>query len=97
MRKTLKKMAVTTLIASSMVAAPAVLAAPPSDDARNAGHMDQMMQGQGKMDHQSMMNNGKMPMMQMMAQMNEMMANCNEMMQSKMESMNSPDGSTDKG
>ncbi|WP_111748532.1 hypothetical protein [Salinisphaera orenii] len=89
----------TIVVASLIAASPAVFAAGQgnANKPNSADNKGQMMQGQGKMDHQGMMNNGKMPMKQMMSQMNEMMATCNKMMQRRMEKTDSTASNTDKG
>lgn len=89
MRKSMKTLIATSLIAASVATAPAVFAAAQSDNAKDPGQMGHMMQGRSQMQGQGQMGNGmgmmnkgnKMPMMQMMTQMNQMMATCNEMMQ----------------
>lgn len=90
MRKLTKIFAATSLIAVSLTAAPALLAATQNSNAKDTTPANRIMQGQVQkgsgtdmMGHgMSMMNNGdKMPMMQMMAEMNRMMKNCNQMME----------------
>jgi len=94
------RMRVTTLVAASLIAASPVVFAAAQDNASGtapAEKMHRMMQDDSGMGHGMGMNNGDMPMKQMMTQMNEMMETCNKMMQSEMTDMNSADGSTDKG
>lgn len=91
MRKLTNIFATASLIAVSMAAAPALLAAPQNSSAKDTAPVSRMMQGQdqkgsgtGMMGNgmSGMMKNGnKMPMMKMMAEMNRMMDNCNQMME----------------
>lgn len=90
MRKLTKIFAATGFIAAALAAAPTLLAATQDSNAKDTTPANQMMQGQGQkgsdkdmMGHgMGMMNNGdKMPMVQMMAEMNRMMKNCNQMME----------------
>lgn len=111
MRKSMKTLLATGIIAASVAGAPAVFAATQSDNTQDAGQMDHKMQGRSQMQEQGqmgngmgMMNNGNMngnmmPMMQMMTQMNQMMANCNQMMQGMMSNHHGPKSGSgsDKG
>lgn len=107
MRKTLKKITVTTLIVSSGVISPALFAATANGNApgngQDAGQMGQTMQGEGQKGddmgkmHNGMMSNGQMPMMKMMGPMNEMMATCNQMMQAHMKKASGHKRSADEG
>lgn len=95
---TVKKAAVATVIALSLVVAPGAFAATQDAHPKDSAQTSRMMQGKGQMGNgmdmmksnmtgsgKTMGNGNMMPMMKMMGEMNRMMDNCNKMMERTMQ------------